>query len=109
MDLIPKSLGFIPKPIFFLFFHYVYYQACSCIAVLMWHSYILNMAVACFLMQLSVYQGACYYMDYFAKRYESQLAKLDKLEEVVVSTPTLKRQGSARSQDKKSPRDISTT
>ena len=106
MSKLPKSMDFIPRPVLFLFFHFLYTLLCHCIAVLLWHSYILNMAVACFLMQWSVYQGACYYMDFFAKRYESQLAKLDKLEEVVVSTPTL-RQGSNRSQGNdstKSPR-----
>lgn len=68
---VPKALIFIPKPVFFLVFHFLYYSACHCCAVLFWHSYILNIAVACFLMQWSVYQGACYYMDYFAKRYET--------------------------------------
>ena len=97
MNLLPKSMSFIPRPLIFLFFHWVYFQTCSLMSVLLWHSYWLNMAMACFLMQWSVYQGACYYMDYFAKRYESQLSKLDKLEEVVVSTPTLKRSGSNRS------------
>ena len=94
---VPNSLSFIPTPILFLFFHFVYYTACHLVAVCLWYSYILNMFVAIFLMQWSIYQGANYYMDYFAKRYESQLAKLDKLEEVVVSTPTIRRQGSNRS------------
>ena len=71
MSKLPKSMDFIPRPVLFLFFHFLYTLLCHCMAVLLWHSYILNMAVACFLMQWSVYQGACYYMDYFAKRYES--------------------------------------
>jgi hypothetical protein len=68
---VPQSLSFIPKQIWFLFFHFVYFTVCHFIAILLWHSYLLNMAVASFLMQWSVYKGACYYMDYFAKRYES--------------------------------------
>ena len=92
---VPQSLCIIPKQLWFLFFHFLYFAVTHLIAVLLWHSYWLNMAVACFLLQWSVYQGACYYMDYFAKRYEMQLAKLDKLEEVVVSTPTLIRQDSS--------------
>ena len=94
---VPKSLQFIPKPIVYLGFHFLYYTICHCIAVCLWYSYILNMAMNIFLMQWSIYQGANYYMDYFAKRYESQLAKLERLEEVVVSTPTLRRQGSVKS------------
>ena len=94
---VPKAMSFIPKPILFLFFHFFYYSVCHLIAICLWQSYFVNMLVSTFLLQWAVYQGANYYMDFFAKRYESQLAKLDQLEEVVVSTPTLRRRGSTRS------------
>ena len=50
-----------------------------CIAVVCWHSYWLNITVVVFVMQWAIYQGACYYMDYFAKKYEKQLQQMDEM------------------------------
>ena len=86
-----KSVLWIPMPILFCICHFGFYFVTHLVAVVMWHSYWLNMLMAIFLMEYSVMQGAHYYMDYFAKRYENQLAKLNQLEETVAQTPTLKR------------------
>ena len=40
------------------------------VAVLMYHFYWLNMIACVLLLESAVYHGACYYMDYFAKKYE---------------------------------------
>ena len=55
LNLLPKSMSFIPRPIIFLFCHYLYFQITACISVILWHNYWLNIAMATFLMQWSVY------------------------------------------------------
>jgi len=66
-----------------------------CWAVVCWHSwYQLDIFCCLFVLEWSVYQGACYYMDFFAKKYEIQLRKLVQFEESVV-TPSSKEQQSA--------------
>jgi hypothetical protein len=85
LKMLPKWSACIPLPIIFLFCHFLFYFVTHCLAVCLYHSYYLNMLAAFFFMQWSVVQGACYYMDYFSKRYESQLSKLVQLEGHVVS------------------------
>ena len=67
----------LPLPIIFLFGHFVFYFVFHLLAVLLYHSFILNMLQCFVILQVCIYQGACYYMDYFAKKYELQLEKLD--------------------------------
>ena len=79
-------------PIIFLFCHFIYYFVGHLWSVLLWHSYYLHLITCVAWVYWSFYQGACYYMDYFAKKYESQLAKLSQLETEIVQeaeTPLL--------------------
>ena len=82
---LPKSLGIskLPLPIQYLLTHFVFIAIAHLLAILCWYSYIFHMTIAMMWMEISVYNGACFYMDYFSKRYESQLAKLEKLETVI--------------------------
>ena len=40
------------------------------LAILCWHSYYFHMGISMFWMEVAVWNGACFYMDYFGKRYE---------------------------------------
>jgi len=87
-----KSVEFIPipMPLIFLGAHFIYYFVLHCWAVLLFHCRWLNLLACLIWCTVSFFQGANYYMDYFSKKYEVQLAKLSQLQEEVVSTPTLK-------------------
>ena len=83
-------LKFLPMPIVFLTSHFLMYLSLHFIGVLVWHSFSLHLLMCALLLEYAVYQGANYYMDYFSKQYEKQLANLAMLEESVI-TPTLTR------------------
>jgi len=89
-------LKFVPTPIVFLTSHFLVFLSMHFIGVLVWHSFVLHLLMEVFLLEYAVYQGANYYMDYFSKQYEKQLANLAMLEESVV-TPTLTRSQSNQS------------
>ena len=78
-------------PVIFLFFHFFYYFVLHCWAVALFHCKTVNWLACLLWCMLSFINGASYYMDYFSKKYETQLAKLSQLQEEVVieSTPTL--------------------
>ena len=71
-----EFMSFIPMEIVFLLCHFLYYLVLHIWALLMYNFYYLNMAACAFWCIWSFFQGANYYMDYFAKKYESQLNKL---------------------------------
>lgn len=79
----------IPMPLLFLASHFFYYFILHCWAVLQFHCYYLNLLTCLIWCLTSFFNGANYYMDYFAKKYEAQLTKISQLQEEVVSTPTL--------------------
>ena len=76
-----KKVEWIPLPmeIIFLLCHFLYYLILHTWAVLMFHSFYLNALACIFWVYWSFFQGANYYMDWFAKKYESQLQKLSQL------------------------------
>ena len=80
---LPKWLGpiaLLPLPIVFILSMWTFTFVAHLIACITYYNYYVNHVVAFFLMQWAVYNGACFYMDYFSKRYEKQLEKLDQLE-----------------------------
>ena len=84
---LPKWLGPIrnlPLEIVFLLGHFAWFAVAHLLAIIQFYCYYLNLVTIVILLQIAVYNGACFYMDYFSKRYEKQLAKLDQLEEVVI-------------------------
>lgn len=80
----------LPMQIIFLACHFLYFFVLLFLGIILWHSYVLNLVAIIFWLTMSAWQGANYYMDYFCKKYEAQLMKLNNLQEEVVSTPTLK-------------------
>ena len=69
----------LPMPIIFLLAHFSYFLILHLFSVLMFHCYWLNIVACTAWLLLSFFNGANYYMDYFSKKYESQLQKLSQL------------------------------
>ena len=68
-----RIVRMFPMPIVFLASHFLYYFSFHCIAVLLYHSYWLNMLTCFLLLQWAVINGASYYMEWFSKKYEKEL------------------------------------
>ena len=66
----------LPMQVIFLACHFLYYLVLLLIGVIMWQSYWINIAAVIFWLGMSAWAGANYYMDYFSKKYETQLMKL---------------------------------
>ena len=88
---LPNFVHSIPMPLIFLSCHFLFYISFHSIGVLLYHSYYANMIWCFTILNISAYNGACYYMDYFSKRYNAQINKLDQLECEILDTPTLKK------------------
>lgn len=76
-----KTFGGVKNiPMIFMGSHFVYYFVSVCIAFLCFHSYLLHTAWMAFFLLISVWNGASFYMDYFAKKYQFSLEKLEQLQ-----------------------------
>lgn len=96
----------IPLPLLFLASHFAYYLVLHCLSVLLYHCYWLNIAACFFWIFISLYHGASFYMEYFARKYESQLAKLEELRTIATTaTPPSNVTGSQEAQTKDSKKE----
>lgn len=77
MDRVGKNAG----PIIFLFFHFTYFLATLLYAIVQYHFKWINLLCILVLLLNSAWNGACFYMEYFCKKYELELAKLHQIEE----------------------------
>lgn len=66
-------------PLYFMIFHFVFFFVNSAVAMLMYHFFWVNFAFVLFYTMDSFWNGACFYMEYFAKKYEKQLEELEKM------------------------------
>ena len=61
-------------PVAFLAGHAVFWFLCHLVAMVQFWSFWLNVGMMVYWLYIAVWNGACYYMDYFARKYELQLA-----------------------------------
>ena len=66
---INKKYG-VSFPVLFLLLHFSYYIVLHTFAILLYHSIVLNITMCVFWLLLSAFNGANYYMEYFARKYE---------------------------------------
>lgn len=52
-------------------FHFLFYASSHCLAIASWHSKWVSYTFATTWVFISFWNGACYYMDYFAKTYDA--------------------------------------
>lgn len=68
-----KSKNMEYSPPLFMFFHFALFFLCHLGGVLAYHSFWFNTFIVCLYTYLSIWNGACFYMDYFSKKYEKVL------------------------------------
>ena len=67
-------------PLTYLTYHFYYFFVTHFIGVACWHSFAFSFVMSTLWIMIAFWNGACYYMDYFAKRYESSLSQFDTIE-----------------------------
>jgi hypothetical protein len=77
MDKHPSLSG----PLIFLAFHFSYFFITLLYALVQYHFKLVNELCIVALLINSAWNGACFYMEYFSRRYEEQLAQLKQIEE----------------------------
>ena len=66
-------------PLVYLGFHFLFYASTHSLAIVCWHSKLVSYFFATTWFACVIWNGACYYIDYFAKTYDSKMKKLDLL------------------------------
>lgn len=73
--------GCLRGPVLFLSFHFVFFFICHCYALLCWCSYYFATFSVVFWLAWSLWNSSCFYMDYFSKKYEASLSRLDQVQQ----------------------------
>lgn len=66
------------SPFAFMVTHFIMFFITHLIAMACYHSFWLNSFLLIVYAFIAVWNGACFYMEYFAKKYEAQLAELEQ-------------------------------
>ena len=70
-------------PLAYMAFHLVFYSVTHILAIVSFHYYWVSMALSFSMVACTLWNGACYYMDFFAKKYEQQLAQLSSIQKEI--------------------------
>jgi hypothetical protein len=71
------KLGAGFAPFIFISLHFIFFFMCHCASMLcLWSYYFHSFAIALWL-TWSIYNASCFYMDYFSKKYEASLQRMD--------------------------------
>lgn len=73
-------IGINAGPLIFLLTHFTYFIVTLLYALLQYHFKWFNLFCILALLLQSAWNGACFYMEYFCKKYELELAKLQQIE-----------------------------
>ena len=68
------------SPLGFMCSHFLFWFACHIVSILQYHIFWLNSLFVAYYSILSIWNGACFYMEYFSKKYELQLNELDRMQ-----------------------------
>ena len=74
-----KFFGFASGPVTFLIGHFIFFIVSHLLAMAEFECYEFNVFLMSVYIGFSLWNGANYYMEYFAKKYESKLAQMDAL------------------------------
>lgn len=75
----------------FMGVHFSFFLFCHCCAMLVFYSYWFHTLCLNFWLCWSIWNAACFYMDYFAKKYDASLAKLEAVEEKLLADVSAKK------------------
>ena len=67
-------------PLFFMCFHIFFFVVSSIFAMICYNNFYLHCLLVCTWISISIWNGACFYMDYFARKYEANLKRLDEIQ-----------------------------
>lgn len=73
-----RKFGVKFAPLMFLFTHFLFFSVFHLYAILCFHYEYLNKFHLCLVLFFAFKNGADFYMDYFAKRYEQSIQALPK-------------------------------
>jgi hypothetical protein len=74
-----KCCGFASGPVSFLLGHFVFFIVSHLLAMFEFEYYEFNVFLMSLYIGCSLWNGANYYMEYFAKKYEAKLAQIEAL------------------------------
>jgi hypothetical protein len=67
-------------PVIFLSFHFLFFFVCHIFSMFCFYSFYWHTISILFWLTWSVWNGSCFYMDYFSKKYELSLQRLEEVE-----------------------------
>lgn len=72
--------GCIRGPLLFLSFHFFFFCLCHIYAIMCFMNIYICTISLCFWLTWSIWNSSCFYMDYFSKKYEASLTRLDQVQ-----------------------------
>ena len=75
------SYGPTFAPFIYLSYHFMFFFVFHCYAMINMFSYEFHTFSIVLWLTVSIWNGSCFYMDYFAKKYEASLQRLAEVEE----------------------------
>lgn len=73
--------GRLPPSVLFVSYHACFFFCCHLIAIVCWWSQIFHTIYMFFWITVSIWNSSCFYMDYFSKKYEASLQRLEEVEQ----------------------------
>jgi len=73
-----KSLKTQYSPPIFMCFHFLLFFVCHLGGMIAYHSFWFNTFIVLLYSYISLWNGACFYMDYFAKKYDKLLKEYEE-------------------------------
>ena len=83
LDLVKKVVAIYKlngvSPLMFLTVHFIMFIVTHLLAIIQYQYFWFSTLVVGFYTILSIWNGACFYMEYFCKKYEKQLEELEQM------------------------------
>ena len=74
-------LGNGMAPVIFVSIHFAFFLVCHFGSLLCFYSFEFHTFALLFWLIWSIWNGSCFYMDYFSKKYEASLQRLEEVEQ----------------------------
>lgn len=71
----------LPPSVLFVSYHACFFFCCHLVAIVCWQSQVFHTFYMFFWITVSIWNSSCFYMDYFSKKYEASLQRLEEVEQ----------------------------
>jgi len=78
-----SALGKDKVYLMFFFIHFSFFFSCHLVSIVCFYHEYFHTFCICLWLVWSIWNAACFYFNYFAKKYETSLAKLEEVNEPV--------------------------